>query len=145
MPKPFSLQTVHELMKIRADEATLQLAHLLSSERDAKNKLTVLLQYRDEYAVRFRQSAESGLSQREWRNFQDFLDRLDEAIAAQQKIVRQHELDTTTGQQQWQQQRKKLKAFDTLSERHFAKEEAIENRREQKIQDEFATRFKDGK
>lgn len=145
MPKPFSLQTVHELMKIRADEATLQLAHLISSERDAKNKLTVLLQYRDEYAVRFRQSAESGLSQREWRNFQDFLDRLDEAIAAQQKIVRQHELDTTTGQQQWQQQRKKLKAFDTLSERHFAKEEAIENRREQKIQDEFATRFKDGK
>ena len=48
---------------------------------------------------------------------------------------------TADGQSHWQQQRKKLKAFDTLSERHFASEEAQEVRREQKTQDEFAARF----
>ena len=34
----------------------------------------------------------------------------------------------------------KLKAFDTLSDRHFASENAKEQKREQKIQDEFASR-----
>ena len=46
-----------------------------------------------------------------------------------------------SGQAHWQHQQMKLKAFDTLSERHFASEEAQEVRREQKTQDEFAARF----
>ena len=37
-----------------------------------------------------------------------------------------------------------MKAFDTLSERHFASEMAREQKREQKLQDEFAARNKDG-
>lgn len=143
MTKPFSLQTVLDLMQIRADDATLHLARLIANERDAKNKLATLQQYRDEYAARFRQSAENGLSQGEWHNFREFINRLDEAISAQQQAVNAQVEKTAVGQRQWQQQRKKLKAFGTLSERHFASEEAIEIRREQKTQDEFASRLKD--
>ena len=122
MTKPFALQTVLDLMQIRADEATRNLARLIGIEKDAKAKLEMLQQYRDEYATRFRESAQNGLSQREWHNFQQFLNRLDEAIDSQ---------------------RKKLKAFDTLSERHFANETAREMKKEQKVQDEFAARTKD--
>ncbi len=57
MVKPFSLQTVLELMQVRADDATQRLARLIANERDAKNKLDMLQQYRDEYAARFRQAA----------------------------------------------------------------------------------------
>ena len=38
------------------------------------------------------------------------------------------------------QQQKKLKAMDTLSERHFARENALALRSEQKMQDEHAIR-----
>ena len=66
MAKPFSLQTVLELMQIRADDATQNLARLIASERDAKSKLELLQQYRDEYALRFQQAAQNGISPREW-------------------------------------------------------------------------------
>jgi flagellar FliJ protein len=142
MVKPFSLQTVLELMQARADEATTRLARLIANERDAKNKLQMLQQYRDEYAARFQLAAQNGLTPAEWHNYQEFLNRLDGAIEAQSQAVRQEIRNTASGQQDWQQQRKKLKAFDTLSERHFASEEAIQNRRDQKTQDEFAARLK---
>ena len=140
MTKPFSLQTVLELMQIRADDATQHLARLIASERDAKNKLALLQQYRDEYAIRFRQAAQNGLSKSEWRNYQEFLNRLDEAIDTQRRNVASQVEHTATGQTQWREQKKKLKAFDTLSERHYASENALEVRLEQKKQDEFAAR-----
>lgn len=142
MAKPFSLETIHELMKTRADEATQQLARLLASERSAKEKLGLLQQYRDEYADRFRRAAQDGLTQSQWHNYQGFLDRIDEAIAAQKQAVVLQEQRTATGQAHWQQQRIKLKAFDTLSARHFASENAREIKRDQKAQDEFAARRK---
>lgn len=145
MTKPFSLQTVLDLMQTRADEATQRLARLIANERDAKNKLEMLQQYRDEYATRFRQAAQNGIAQREWRNYQEFLNRLDDAIDSQRRTVELQVQNTAAGQTNWQQQRTKLKAFDTLSERHFASENAREQKREQKTQDEFASRFgKDG-
>ena len=140
MAKPFSLQTVLELMQVRADDATQSLARLIANERDAKNKLGLLQQYRDEYAARFQQAAKNGINPHEWRNYQEFLNRLDEAIDAQRKAVAQQEKNTAAGQLHWQQQRTKLKAFDTLSERHSANENMQELKREQKTQDEFAAR-----
>ncbi|MDR1936335.1 MAG: flagellar export protein FliJ [Candidatus Accumulibacter sp.] len=142
MTKPFPLQTILELMQERADEATRNLARLIANEKDAKARLDMLLGYRDEYAGRFREAAQNGLTQRQWRNYQQFLDRLDEAIEQQRKIVAAKAQNTALGQMQWQQQRKKLKAFDTLSERHFASENAREAKRDQKLQDEFAARVK---
>ena len=140
MVKPFPLQTILELMQSRADEATRNLARLIANERDAKAKLEMLQQYRDEYAGRFRQAAQNGISQREWHNYQQFLNRLDDAIEVQRNTVATQARQTAAGQMQWQQQRKKLKAFDTLSDRHHAAENAKEAKREQKMQDEFATR-----
>jgi len=142
MSKPFSLQTVLELMQARADEATQALARLIANERDARAKLAMLRQYRDEYANRFRQAALAGLTPSAWNNFQEFLNRLDEAIAAQAQAVAQQARNTANGQEHWKHQQKKLKAIDTLSERHRSQEEAREQRLDQKQQDEFATRFR---
>ena len=143
MTRPFPLQTVLELMQTRADEATQQLARLIASERDAKSKLDLLQQYRDEYATRFREAAQNGMTRIQWQNYQEFLNRLDEAIAQQHQNVAQQERNTAPGQMNWQQQRKNLKAIDTLSDRHFSRENAREVKREQKAQDEFAARPKD--
>lgn len=142
MAKPFALQTVLELMQARSDEATQNLARLIARERDAKNKFDMLDQYRKEYALRFQQAAQNGLSPREWHNYQEFLSRLDEAIEAQRKTVDLQARETASGQLHWKEQRKKLKAIDTLSDRHFSQESSLENKRIQKTQDEFAARSK---
>ncbi|GHU37350.1 flagellar FliJ protein [Betaproteobacteria bacterium] len=140
MTKPFPLQTILELMQTRSDEATRELARLIANEKDAKNKLDLLQGYRDEYAERFREASQNGLTQLAWRNFQQFLGRIDEAIEVQRGIVATQVRNTAAGQVQWQKQRRKLKAFDTLSVRHFAGENARELKRDQKLQDEFAAR-----
>lgn len=140
MTKPFALQTVLELMQRRTDDATQQLARLIAAERDANSKLDLLCQYRAEYAQRFNDTAQLGMSPLQWRNFQDFLARLDEAIAQQQQAVTQSKTRTLAGQEHWQAQRVRLKAIDTLAVRHNKNEEVRENRREQKLVDEFAAR-----
>lgn len=143
MPRPFSLQTVLDLMQNRTDEATQHLARLIATERNAKTKLDMLQRYRDEYAERFRQAATNGLAQPEWRNYQEFLNRLDEAIQQQLEAVTLQETHTAAGQANWQQQRAKLQAFDALFERHRASEARLQVRQEQKVQDEYAARRKD--
>jgi flagellar protein FliJ len=42
--------------------------------------------------------------------------------------------------QNWMDQRRKLKSFDTLSQRHRLEQKHHESRRDQKAQDEFALR-----
>ena len=141
--RPFSLQSVLDLMRSRNDEATQGLARLIAAERDGRKKLTMLLQYRDEYAARFRQAAQEGLAQPAWRNYQDFLERLDEAIQLQLQAVAQQATHTAAGQEDWHRQRSRLQAFATLAERHRTSEEQQESRQEQKTQDEFAARRND--
>jgi flagellar FliJ protein len=140
MTKPFALQAVLDLMQNRADEATQKLARLISAENDAKTKLDLLSEYREEYARRFQATAQQGMSPLQWKNFQDFLSRLDDAIGQQQAVVANSRNNTAAGQAHWQEQRIRLKAIDTLSDRHRVSELALELRREQKLSDEIAAR-----
>jgi len=140
MSKPFALQTVLDLMRQRADEATSQLARLIASEKDADAKLKLLADYREEYALRFQDAAREGLAPQQWRNFQDFLRRLDEAIEQQREVVTRSRRNTAQGQDAWRAQQVKLKAMDTLSLRHRETESRKELRQEQKLVDEIAAR-----
>lgn len=140
MSKPFALQAVLELMQRRTDEATQQLARLIAAEQDAQAKLRLLTDYRLEYAQRFQASAQTGLTPQQWQNFQSFLAKLDDAIRQQQEAVDRSRRNTTAGQKAWQAQRVKLKAMDTLSERHRQSEMWRELRQEQKLVDEIAAR-----
>lgn len=140
MTKPFNLQPLLELMQTRTDEATRQLGQLIAAEQNAKSRLQLLEQYREEYSQRLRESIAKGLTPVALRNYQDFLARIDDAIDQQKQAVAQSEQSTAAGQAQWREQNKRLKAIDTLSQRHEERERYREGRLDQKQQDEFAAR-----
>jgi len=140
MPQPFSLQPLLEIMQSRTDEATRQLGQLIAAEQSQKSRLQMLEQYREEYAQRMREVTAQGVTRLVLHNYQDFLGRIDEAIKQQRIEVANSEKGTKHGQEQWQAQNKQLKAIDTLSLRHDARERYRENKQEQKLQDEFTTR-----
>ncbi|OQA32612.1 MAG: Flagellar FliJ protein [Betaproteobacteria bacterium ADurb.Bin341] len=142
MAKPFSLQPLLDLMQTRTDEAARRLGQLIAAEQSQKSRLKLLEEYREEYNQRFRESSLAGMTPLAWRNFLDFLGRIDEAIIQQRLIVANSERDTTQGQDQWREQNKRLKAIDTLSDRHTASERYFEGKQEQKLQDEFSARKK---
>jgi flagellar FliJ protein len=140
MTQAFSLQPLLEIMQTRADEATRKLGQLIAAEQSQRSRLQMLEQYREEYAQRMRDATAEGITRLILRNYQDFLGRIDEAIAQQRITVETSERSTKAGQTQWQAQNKQLKAIDTLSQRHDARERYRENKQEQKLQDEFSTR-----
>lgn len=140
MSKTFSLQPLLDIMQTRADDATRELGRLISEEQNAKSRLMLLEQYRQEYAQKLTNALGEGLSPSAWQNYQNFLIRLDEAIASQQAMVDASARNTEAGQAHWKTQNSKLKAIDTLSQRHETRELHRQNKQEQKLLDEFCTR-----
>ncbi|MDR0777728.1 MAG: flagellar export protein FliJ [Azonexus sp.] len=140
MAQPFTLQPLLDLMQTRTDEATRQLGRLIAAEQNQRNRLLMLEQYRDEYAQRLRDASADGVTRRILDNYQDFLARIDEAISQQSIVVNDSERSTKAGQEHWREQNTRLKAIDTLSQRHDARERYREGRQEQKLLDEFSTR-----
>lgn len=100
----------------------------------------MLEQYRTEYADRLRENIAQGMTRQVLANYQDFLARIDEAIRQQTFAVQQSAANTSHGQQNWKEQNTRLKAIDTLSARHDVKERQREDKREQKLLDEFSAR-----
>lgn len=140
MSHKFSLQPLLELMQTRTDEATRQLGHLIAAEQSARTRLQMLEGYRADYAAKLRDACMQGLTPMALRNYQDFLARIDEAISQQTLAVRHSEQNTVQGQENWKEQHKRMKAIDTLSHRHEVREKALENKQQQKIQEEHTAR-----
>lgn len=140
MANKFPLQSLLDLSQLRLDEAARKLGQLISGEQEAGRRLEVLIQYREEYQARFVTAAQSGLAPREWQNFRDFLGKLDDAVKLAGDMVAQSKQKTAAGQQEWLSKRGRVKAFDTLSQRHDARARLQASRREQKASDEFAAR-----
>lgn len=140
MANKFSLQPLLDLMQTRTDEATRQLGQLIAAEQSARNRLQMLEGYRAEYAVKLRDACIQGLTPMALRNYQDFLARIDEAIGQQALAVRHSEQNTANGQENWKEQNKRLKAIDTLSHRHNVRKSVLDNKQQQKIQEEHTAR-----
>lgn len=144
MSEPFRLQPLLDLANNRMDQAARKLGELISGEHECQRKLELLEGYRAEYQERFLEAARNGIGPDAWRNFSTFIGRIDDAIAAQRAVVEQSRQATVGGQQAWLAQRNKVKAFDTLSQRHQAVQAKREQRDEQRQSDEHAAKaFRD--
>lgn len=140
MTQKFPLQSLLDLSQLRLDEATRKLGELISGQQDAAQRLELIEQYRDEYQARFVANAQSGIGRHAWENYRAFLNRLDDAVTQARGLVTTAEQRTAVGQQEWLHKRGRLKAFDTLAQRHQSDLVQADNKREQKGMDELAAR-----
>ena len=140
MSKPFPLQTLLDLAQEGCDAAALQLGVVNGRDRDMQQRLQLLLEYRGEYTARLARVAQTGMHSADWRNFREFIDNIDAAIAQQRELVAAARREVESGQQHWHSQQRRLKSFDTLYQRHRSAERRGEARLEQKEQDDFALR-----
>ena len=141
MSAQLPLDTLTELARSRSDDAARRLAGLLQAQSSASQKLELLLQYREDYSEQLHARMLAGsmpLSQ--WRNYQDFLDRLDAGIEQQRAVAAQADSRLDDGRSNWRHQRQRLNAYDTLGERIQRQEQAALARREQRDTDERAAR-----
>ncbi|GGP20749.1 flagellar export protein FliJ [Silvimonas iriomotensis] len=128
------------LSREQREEAARLMQSAAARTETARQKLIQVEDYRSEYRARLTQSGQGGMTVTQWRDFQLFLGRLDEAAAQQMAEVErlQREYDKLKGA--WQECEKKVKAFETLETRHNQNEIKREARQEQKLVDEFNMR-----
>jgi len=79
----------------------------------------------------------STVSSAHWRDYQDFLHRLDTAVNAQQQIVRDCERKLEIHRQRWMAKRQRLRSLERVLEKCEAEEQIREARKEQKRLDEL--------
>lgn len=136
MPKPFRLQTVLDLAEREAEKAAARLGTLNTQLQQVEAKLNLLLQYREDYLARFRSGMRQDPHSTGWRNFHDFMDKLDAAITQQRAIVSHaHEL-MRKGQADYCDHQRRVKAFDVLATRHRDTENLRTGQAEQRAADE---------
>jgi flagellar FliJ protein len=143
MDKRFNLQSLQDLSSLRLEQATRQLGQLIAGEKQDEARLQLLVQYRQEYHALFLEAAGKGLDPGSWRNYQNFLIKLDEAVEQARAMALTAKNRTAAGQKNWLDKRGKVKAYDTLAQRFHARIAYEESRLEQKQTDEHAARFLD--
>ncbi len=140
MVKSSTMETLIGLAAEEVEKAAVVLGHKIKAGAEAEQKLTLLLQYREDYVVRFQENRKTGLSARDYQNYHNFIDKLDEAISGQQKVVKQAQERIDNAKVAWQECEKKRASYETLQKRAEAKELKKESKREQKDADEFSSR-----
>ena len=136
-----ALETLIELATNATDEAAKRLARAIRACEDTEQKLNMLLQYREDYYTRFQSGLTSGISMAGYRNFQLLLDKLDTAIAGQQKLVEDAKRRMDQERNAWQTNERKRMSYGTLAARMEKQEQRKADKRDQKLMDEYAGRL----
>lgn len=139
MPTTSSLKLLLDLAQQRTDSAAKKLGKLNLQQQEAGEKLNLLLQYRHSYQSHFQNSTEKGIDHIEWLNFIAFINKLDAAITEQQQTVLYAQNKRIDGGNEFLSCQRKLKSYDTLSQRQHIEENMKQSKLEQKVQDEFAS------
>jgi flagellar protein FliJ len=140
MTNAFPLKPLVHLAQQKNDAATKQLGLLNRNRHAAQSKLEMLQQYRKDYQEKLQDAQKAGMELNDLRNFQDFLYRLDDAIAQQTGVVTQTQLSVQQGRNELTETQRRMKSFDTLANRHTETIKKLEAKIEQKIQDEHSSR-----
>ena len=141
MNKSFPLQILLDLAQSKNEEATRRLGLLNRQQHDAQTQLEVLYQYRREYQERMQSASRNGMNPALLKNFQEFIYKLDVAIAQQSKAVEQCKLSAQMGRSEFTSTQRKLKSFDTLQQRHVETQIKAQAKQEQKTADEHTGRM----
>ncbi|MDB5935505.1 MAG: uncharacterized protein JWQ01_2849 [Massilia sp.] len=135
-----ALDTLIELAQRDCDAAAKRLGAALAAAEETETKLTMLLGYRDDYAMRLDAAQVAGITPMAYRNFVAFLDKLDNAINGQREVVKHAHHKSAMEKTSWQASERKRLSYRTLNERAASEALRIENKRDQKQMDEHAAR-----
>jgi flagellar FliJ protein len=135
-----TLQTLIELAENDVENAAKNLGRSIKARDAANEQLNLLHQYRNDYVIRFQTNAQQGLNVTQFTNFQGFINKLDQAIEGQKKVLADTEYKIDIAKRNWQECEKKRLSYQTLVDRNAAAELKKENKRDQKQTDERAGR-----
>jgi flagellar FliJ protein len=133
-------ERLKELAEKKRDAQAQRLAALTRERDEAQQRLAMLVTYRTEYQARLAEASSQGIDLTRLRNYQAFLAQLERAIAQQTDLLAQAERGVAGAKAQWTSERQRVESFNALDERHHTSVARDEQRRAQKLTDEWASR-----
>jgi len=146
MASRFPLQSLLEHSRHRMEAAERMLRILKRKEEAARQRLDELRGYQRDYQQRLTGDAGAqGMAIHLLRDYHAFLGKLEVALRHQENEVDQAAAHWQLAHGNWLALRQKVKAYETLAERHRHDEQEREEKRDQRLTDEQAARISNSK
>ena len=134
----FRLQILIDHSVERSEQAARELRRLRLRWSQEEQKKTQLEEYLYDYNLRLNQAALNGMSVNMMMDFSRFISKIELAISTQAEEIARCKQQWEAAEKIWQECEREVKAYKTLRTRHEQAELVKENRRDQKLLDEFA-------
>ena len=131
---------LRELACERRDTLGVRLAEAATVRDAARQKLEMLLDYRNEYDNRLAQNTNDGIDAEKLRSYRTFLANLERAIDQQSELLAAAQQRVAAAQASWRGEQRQVESFRILDQRQQAEVARAAGRREQKLTDEYASR-----
>jgi flagellar FliJ protein len=138
------LRPIAEFAQSRERDAAVVLARYQRVRDEREQRLKELQDYRREYIRRFQQAGSQGIDVGQLQGYRVFIDRLEEAVQQQEKLVAAARHDYEERRRQWFSLRGRAQALDKVVARHRDEERRDEDRREQGESDERSQHLSGG-
>lgn len=135
------IQPIEQHLSNKADDVARSAAKMQKNLKNNEDQLVQLERYRAEYQETYLRNAAQGIGGVQLRDFQQFLAKLDNAVAEQKMRIEQLTQEYQYTRQHWLKQRNHAKAVGNLVDRYKEQELKQANKKEQSLNDEFSMRF----
>ncbi|HEX4917602.1 MAG TPA: flagellar export protein FliJ [Limnobacter sp.] len=127
--------------KEKAESCLKAVAKTQQKISQGQDKLQMLQDYAQECQGSMHNRASSGITGQQLRNQLAFVGKISQAIDQQQAELAFLQSTLTHQQSQWQMALAEQRKYEALQEREKAKQTKLQNKRDQKMNDEFAARI----
>ena len=134
------LLMLEEMAAKEVDLAAEVLAKSMQLADEAKAKQALLAGYKQDYVNNLHQLLGHGVSADTYQNFQQFFAKLDQAVIGQHELVVMANQQVQLHRQLWQESQRKRLSYQVLLKCSDKRALKIEQKKDQKMMDEFAMR-----
>jgi len=134
------IKMLTDLAEKQVSVATEALAYAMRLEREAQSKHDLLDGYRQDYVHNMNRQLQTGMTRETHLNYQNFINKLDDAVKGQLEVIAAAKLELNLKRELWQESQRKKLSYEVLSTRSEQRELKVEQKRDQKLMDEFAMR-----
>lgn len=134
------LEPIRELAERREKQAVQTFGHCQQKLEVARNGLNNLRAFRENYSSQFHQMGHRGLGVQRLQEYRAFLEKINKAIAEQEKVLQRAERELEAAKRAWEEAHGHVLGMQTLVDKLRTETARQEQKREQDENDDRASR-----
>lgn len=135
-PPSKRFEPIQRVASDRERKAATALGESLKVRQEAEHRLGELRAYYAEYLERYRNATLKGLSAAQMRDYQIFIDKLEQAISQQEQVAVAAQQQCDTSKNQWRDKYTRTQVMNNVVDKLRTTERQATDKREQSDQDE---------